>query len=178
MVNYKNGKIYKLVTDKDPSLVYIGSTTSTLSRRKSGHKNNFIRWQSSGCGNYVTSFDVFKCDNNPTIVLIERCTCSTKEELLKRERYWIERLTCVNKNIPGRTDTEYWKDNREKYLAKKKRHYNKHKDQYLKKSQQKYNITKHHISNDKYLCVCGSYIRTFGRPRHERTKKHQTFINK
>ena len=36
MVNYQNGKIYKLVNNVDDE-IYVGSTTTSLSRRKGGH---------------------------------------------------------------------------------------------------------------------------------------------
>ena len=43
------------------------------------------------------------------ISLLEDYSCNTKDELLARERYWIEqhRVILVNKNIPSRTDEEY-----------------------------------------------------------------------
>jgi len=41
MVNYKNGKIYKLINHSMPDIVYYGSTTQKLCNRLTGHKDNF-----------------------------------------------------------------------------------------------------------------------------------------
>ena len=37
------------------------------------------------------------------IVLVEEYPCSTKDELFKRERYYIENNTCINKHAPSMT---------------------------------------------------------------------------
>jgi len=85
MVNYANGKIYKLVNNIDEK-EYVGSTCNPLYKRKGQHKGmaglhperrvyahlNKIRWE------------------NVEIILIENYPCANREELTKRERYWIE----------------------------------------------------------------------------------------
>lgn len=48
------------------------------------------------------------------IVLLEDYPCEDKEQLLKRERHYIESLICVNKRIPSRPQKEYKKLYREK----------------------------------------------------------------
>ncbi len=122
VVDYTESKIYKLVschTDK----VYIGSTTQLLSRRKQRHvcclKKNKITCSSSE----IISLGPDDCQ----IVLIESYPCSTKEELLLRERYWIENTNCVNKKIPIRSKEEsaqlaleYRIRDKEKIYARKK----------------------------------------------------------
>ena len=50
------------------------------------------------------------------IFLIERFSCDTKEELLARERYYIETVDCVNKKIPLRTQAEWYQNNRERLI--------------------------------------------------------------
>jgi len=57
--------------------------------------------------------------------LIEDFSCKRSEELHARERYWIENTECVNKNIPTRTDKEYYQDNKEIYF---KKYYEEHKE--------------------------------------------------
>ena len=100
MVNYKNGKIYKLVCET--GLIYIGSTTQNLKDRLRDHKK-----KGNGC----------KCKAfiNPKIELIENVECETKTELLTRERYYIESIECVNLRIPLRTYEESLKHRREQY---------------------------------------------------------------
>ena len=102
MVNYQDGKIYKLVGS---GLTYVSSTSQRLSKRLYGHKNNFHQYQKGNCRN-TTSFQIIE-RGNVDIVLLEKFPCNTKEELHARERYWIEKLDCVNKIIPTRTNKEY-----------------------------------------------------------------------
>ena len=136
MPNYQNGKIYKLITDINPELVYIGSTCQPLSKRKSTHKSKHKAFI-AGKGHYVTSFRVFDVDPNPTIVLLEACPCNSKEELRARERHWIENTACVNQKIPGRTDKEYYATHKDQYKQAHKKYYETHKDK-CKQAQKAY----------------------------------------
>ena len=113
MVNYKQGKIYKIqchVTDK----IYIGSTSQLLlSQRLKDHVQDYKKYKYKGRLNYVTSFEIIK-NNNYSIILMESVPCETKNELHKRERYHIEKNVCVNKYVPLRTNHEYNIDNVQK----------------------------------------------------------------
>jgi hypothetical protein len=103
MPDYQKSKIYKLTTPQDENLVYYGSTTISLSRRKSNHKLDYIKR-----GNKMTSSKLFELGVNDVIItLVEEFVCESKEELIKRERFYIENNQCINKNIPGRTKQEY-----------------------------------------------------------------------
>ena len=106
MVNYQDGKIYKIVCD-DKDLVYVGSTCEpTLARRLAKHKSSYRDWLKDSSKPYYTSFKILE-RNNVDIVLVESCPCNSKDELHKRERHYIESIKCVNKLVPGRTDKEY-----------------------------------------------------------------------
>ena len=106
MVNYNLGKIYKLVSG---DLTYIGSTCEpTLARRLAGHRSDYNRWK-AGKSHFVTSFKILE-QGNYDMVLIEDCPCEKKDQLHKRERYYIDTLECINKVIPGRTMDEYKKN--------------------------------------------------------------------
>lgn len=50
-------------------------------------------------------FDKYGVENCE-IVLLESVNCNSKEELLARERWFIENNKCVNKYIPFRTPEE------------------------------------------------------------------------
>ena len=125
MVNYQLGKIYKIVCNKT-GLIYVGSTCEpTLARRLAKHKgsyNYYLNHQQEK-NRYMTSFKIIENDDCD-IVLIENCPCENKDELHKRERYYIESLDCVNKVIVGQTDKEY----REQNKAKNKEWRNNHKE--------------------------------------------------
>jgi len=119
MPNYKNSKIYKLVslqTDK----IYIGSTTQPLYKRFGKHKT---------VENKCMSKELIKYDDCK-IILIENLECNNKEELCKRERYYIDlyKDIIINKYIPSRTTKEYNEDTKEK----RKEYYENNKEKIKK----------------------------------------------
>ena len=67
----------------------------------------------------MTVFGIFEKYGveNCCIVLLEMVNASNIDELMARERHWIQSTPCVNKVIPGRTDAEWYVDNCEKVLA-------------------------------------------------------------
>lgn len=123
MPDYSKGKIYKIVCN-DTGLTYIGSTTTELNRRLSHHKNDL------NC----SSKEIIQ-NNNYHIELIEDVNATCKLELLKRERYWIENIDCVNKIIPTRTKDElnmykkqWYENDKERINKYKKQWYQQHKE--------------------------------------------------
>lgn len=87
MINYTNSKIYKLVNSVD-NLIYVGSTTSTLTKRLSEHKT---------CANRNPTRRVYQHLNrigwnNVRIVLVESVSCANKDELIRAEQFHIDSL--------------------------------------------------------------------------------------
>jgi len=124
MSNYENAKIYKLYSLSEPSLVYYGSTTNSLSKRMTQHKHSFNE------NRKITSKLIFK-NNDEVIELVEEFPCNSKTELRIREGYYIQNNICVNIRQAGRTSKEYYIDNKEKL----KDYYENNKDK--KKENQK-----------------------------------------
>tara|TARA_R110001599_G_scaffold352409_1_gene587198 strand:+ start:3198 stop:3593 length:396 start_codon:yes stop_codon:yes gene_type:complete len=89
-------------------LTYVGSTTQTLNMRLLHHKCAYRKWK-RGKANYITSFDILEHEHK--ITLIEECT---EENIKEKEGDWIRTLNCVNKRIAGRTDKQYYQDNRKR----------------------------------------------------------------
>lgn len=123
MPDYKLGKIYKLES-LSTGLVYIGSTTQTLSQRLAGHKKDYICYK-KGNGDFTTSYKVLECEDYK-ILLVEDYPCDRKEQLHAREGEWIRKMDCVNKVIPGRTKKQYRQENSIK-INELNRIYNKKK---------------------------------------------------
>jgi len=135
-MDYKNGKIYTLrshQTDK----IYIGGTTTSLHKRLYNHKKTYECWN-RGKHAYLTSVEILKYPD-VYIELLEEFPCDNKLQLNTREGEYIRTMDCVNKNIPGRTPTEYYNDNRDLILRKKREcydkdqkreYYNTHKERY------------------------------------------------
>ena len=156
-----NGKIYK-ITDNTNDNIYIGSTCKTLEERLSRHKYDYKSFL-KGLYNNTRSFDIIK-NNDYKIDLLENCQIKTKQELLARERYYIENNNCLNQVIPGRSKKEiidyqkdYYNENKEKLKASSKNNREANKDKL----------------NEKFDCECGGkYIYTH-KSTHIKTAKHQ-----
>ena len=187
MLDYKEGKIYKIYNDEIPDKVYYGSTCNTLVKRLYNHKVGFGK-------------DKKKCTSSvlfpgAKIVLVEKFPCNDKDELRKRERFYIENNKCVNIVIPGRSKKEWHKDNKgtKEYVKKRKEYYKKNKEK-IKKYGNEYRLeNKEKIKErkkeayekgkgeneyikkrkEKIECdICKCMINKMNFQRHCKTKKH------
>jgi hypothetical protein len=100
MVNYKNGKIYKIISAQTDN-IYVGSSTQPLSVRMAYHRMTHERYN-EGIGGYVTSSVLLEYPD-AKIILIESYPCDNKEQLRAREQYHID----INKNICVNTNAAY-----------------------------------------------------------------------
>ena len=133
---YQFGKIYKL-TSEHTNKIYVGSTCQELLNvRLKQHTYNYKRWKDKK-GNYVTSYVLFEL-GLVQISLLEDYPCNTKEELISRERHWIELHLdiLVNKNIPTRTNKEYYEDNKEKEKERHKKYIEANKERHIEYTKQ------------------------------------------
>ena len=152
MVNYNNGKVYKLEC-LTTGLIYIGSTTKEyLSQRLADHIRAFRMYQ-NGKGYLITSFKVLE-NNNYRIELLESVNCSSKDELHTREGHYIRTLDCVNRCVMGRTMKEYCAE-----------YYTKNKKEIQDRMKQP------------FQCECGALIQYSEKARHSKTKKHLNYLN-
>ncbi len=113
MKDYSKTIMYKIVGS---GMTYYGHTTLTLGQRKSVHlcdANRGKKRRQCTASRIVLAGDF-------EMVWLEDYPCSNKKEVQKRERWWIENHECVNKNIPGRTWSEYYYDNKVKRQEQKK----------------------------------------------------------
>jgi adenylate kinase family enzyme len=180
MVNYQNGKIYK-ITSYQTDAVYYGSTCNTLAKRFQSHKDAFKYKK------YPPMSKQILCYEECMITLVEKYPCNDKSELTARERYYIENNECVNKQLPGRTVAE-WREDNKKILSEKSRKYQATNAEKIKIYQSEYRKI-HNEKNKEYYkkyyennrhkktnCCCGSVYSYLSKARHEKTKKHQNFI--
>ena len=125
MPNYQDGKIYTIRNYADNSLIYVGSTTQTLSRRLAKHRTD--------CKGGKTRISLYThiTDNdwsNWYIELYEYYPCNSRTELEKREGEVIREIGTINKMVAGRTHKEYYKDNADKIKEKNKKYYEENVD--------------------------------------------------
>ena len=156
-IKLSKAKIYKIIDNTNDN-IYIGSTCCSLKTRLSKHKSNYKRFL-NGLYHNVKSFNILKNDDYK-IELLENCDIKTKDELLARERFYIENNDCLNKVVPGRTDKEYYNDNKDKI-----------KDYYIT-NKDRINIKR----NQKIDCECGGKFTIRSKARHIKSTKHQEFI--
>ena len=83
MPDYSRGKIYKIVCN-ETGLIYVGSTCEpTLARRLAKHVGDYKCWKKEK-RNFVTSYKILE-KQNYDIVLLESCSCESKDELHKEK---------------------------------------------------------------------------------------------
>ena len=123
MPDYSKSKIYHIVCNITGD-TYYGSTVQKISQRMNGHRNK-----------------VSKCLSKPIIErgdyhygLVEDYKCDNLEQLLMRERYYVDNNDCVNKICPIRTKEEklaqlkLWREeHKEEIAAKAKAYHEEHK---------------------------------------------------
>ena len=192
MVDYSKSKIYKIepINSEDEGDIYIGSTTKdTLAQRMSTHRCNYRSWK-NGKYHPISSFDLFEKYGleNCLILLIESFPCKSKDELRSREGFYIKSMKCVNKLMAGRTQKEYYEENKQSITFDKKQYYFENILKMREQSLEYYNQNKEKCQNRrrKYyyeiqkqqpsiICDCGSYYKN--KYEHLKTKKHQAYLS-
>jgi hypothetical protein len=193
--NYKSSKVYKLISNNSLS-IYIGSTTQSLSVRKAEHLKHFNQFL-DGKREWVCKSGELFFDGDVDIILLEEFECDNKEQLRAKEREYIEKNNCLNKNIPNQTIKE-WRDKNKDSLKHKHNEYYKsikhlrQTEEYKLKtkiSRKPYNpdtdkrkteegrLKRKESRNKqtKHICDCGSSYNSDTKSRHLKTKKHQEF---
>jgi len=152
MPDYSKGKIYKLWSPST-GLTYIGSTCQSIAMRLAGHVRN-KKCHDIGKYNYVTSFEILEY-NDYRIDLLEEYPCENRMQLNKREGEIITQIDCINKNIAGRTQKQYYEANKDEI-----REWHKHY----------YEANKETLSKQIPCSLCGRILRTDKMKRHQTTK--------
>jgi len=169
---YQNAKIYQIVGNVENSKRYIGSTVQPLSKRMGCHRDTYRTINTYTSREIFDEYGIENC----SIVLIENFPCDSKEELFKRERYWIETMDCVNKCIPTRTKKERYEDNKEEILNKMKIYRNSNKDEVNERIRKIKQNNKDYYE-EQFICECGGKYKRCSKTVHFKTKKHQKYIS-
>jgi Zn ribbon nucleic-acid-binding protein len=152
---YQRGKVYAIICRKTDRQ-YVGSTCEpTLAKRLAQHVKEFKIWKKNK-SRFVSSYDIIK-NNDYYIILLELCSCNSKDELRMCEQKHINLRECVN-------ICKAFITKEEKIMNKEK------KQEYHKKYKEdnKYNEKR----KIQYTCKCGATICKGGKARHERTQIH------
>jgi len=162
MIDYKKGKIYKIVNDLNDE-IYVGSTVNTLSQRMAHHKYDFERYPDRKIYKFIR--DIGGDWSHCKIILIEDYPCERKEQLLQREQYYKKIATLNNYNCFG-------------FDKKRKKKYNKeyreaNKDKIKEYKEKYYESNKGAKIN---ICICGKEYTKWNKSQHEKTKYHKKYI--
>lgn len=196
------GTIYRIICLPEPNIQYIGSTFTTTKQRWSEHKKFYKIYKSTLHYPKVSIypyFDEYGIDNFKLIKIKEYQVWREHQKDTKHlrvyEQLWINRTRCVNINnafgIKRLTSMKYNK----KYYEKNKEHIKERIRKYRLKPEvkqrekivkKKYNQSeKGKKKNKEYeekrklikiSCSCGSIVGKSDIRRHERTKKHLSYI--
>jgi len=141
MPDYSKGSIYKIVCN-NTELIYIGSTCQPLHQRLSGHVRSYK------FGRYYSSGEII-ANANYSIILIEEYPCENKQQLLRKEREYIDSMDCVNKyrkfvSIEEKKEKKkkYRELNKDKLKEYHKEYKNTNKDVIIEKNKEHYNNNK------------------------------------
>jgi hypothetical protein len=176
------GKIYKILCNETGE-VYYGSTIRTLSHRKNGHKQDVKKYD-EGKKTKCECYNIIK-RGNFTMSLVEEYSFDNKQQLLWRERHYIENNECVNTRRPIATKKDKYENVKirlqkpevhEKKLQADKDYRARNKDSEEWK-QRKAESEKKYRDNCKVIeCECGSNVKSFLIKEHLKTQKHQNYI--
>jgi len=108
-------KIYCIEDIND--LKYVGSTTQLLCARMRGHRHDKCRGRNASSSKLHLEHSI--------IYLLEECPEDLRKE---RERYWIDKIDCVNLLKLDFDEKEWRKEYMKKYNAK---YYSENKEYYL-----------------------------------------------
>ena len=203
MPNYQNGKIYT-IRHPDTEKYYLGSTTQALSERFRGHKRlqNTTAKQLFDLGIdqcYIELLENYQCnsveeltkregelirlhkDNLVNKIIVGRTKKEyhqdNKETIAEKQKIYYQ----TNKEILVEKQKIYHDNNKDTIYEKQKIYRDNIDDNRIKDTKKiYYDNNKERISEKtkpKFTCDCNSVVRISDKIRHEKTKKHQLFIN-
>jgi hypothetical protein len=166
------GYVYKIANAND-SIIYIGSTTETLTKRWEKHVLNYRCWLKSG-GSACAIFHSFQEHgiNSFDIHLISEHDISHQRQLHQAEQLVIDKTKgAINRQRSFRTPTQlqeyqrqYRTDNRDAIRVNRQEYYKQNRESI---------IASRKVSYD---CDCGGRYQTTDRSKHMRTQKHQRWV--
>ena len=199
MPNYQNGKVYTIRNYTDNEMIYVGSTTETLSRRLAKHRDNCKVGKKISLYSHIVDNDW----SNWYIELHEYYPCNNRTELEKREGEVIRGIGTINKCIAGRTKEEYREDNADKikkYREDNAEYFKKYREdnpEKIKKYTKKYrednadkikekrkiyrednaNIIKEKAKIQICCNICGTFSTKSNLARHQKSKNCMSALN-
>ena len=151
--DYSNTIIYEIVcNDLNVKDIYVGHTTK-FTKRKSYNKNSCHNVNDKAYKYKV--YETIRNNggwNNWSMNEIDVYDCKNKNEAIKYEQHWYERLEAnLNMCNPIKNKEKYQNDNKEKQQLKKQEYYRKNKEKIKEKVKLYRNDKKDEISEKKKI---------------------------
>ena len=183
-MNFQKAKIYKIWNNTNDKL-YIGSSCSTLGNRMAKHRYN----ARNSTENSLLYDEMRRLGiDNFFIELMEETPCENIEQLRAIEGKYIRKYGTLNKIIAGRTNKEWFDENREYKREMDRMYRQSHKEQnsenckkwrennkeYKSQKAKEYRAKNEHIIKQSHMCeICGGQYQSKAKLKHQRTDKHQ-----
>jgi hypothetical protein len=181
MMNCKTGYVYKIISNQS-NHVYVGSTFNRLSDRLRQHAYGYAAWSSQICNevNDITTMSIYPYFeqygvSDFTIVLIKEYIVVDRQHLLAFEQVWINKLECVNKHAAFNPLNRSSKLRQRSCKQRIDDWKTNNKDK-INRAQQRYRDKTRDQRNEKITCGCGKNYTYSHKARHQRTKKHQHWL--
>lgn len=160
-MSYKLGTVYRIVCLSNPELPpYIGSTFNELRHRWTQHKQDYQKYLKGGKFHNLSIypyFSLYGIENFKIIKIKEYLVYREHEKDRKHlsvyEQLWLNKLKNLNKFRAFNIKHIYF-SNYDKNRKNKKKEYN----------------------SQIHYCPCGKTITLHSKSRHEKTKKHQAYL--
>ena len=167
---YQNSKVYKIIDNTENQYYYIGSTHSTLSKRLYNHKQEGRLHPEQRKNKYFNSIDW-----NVRIILINEFKLENKDQLRREEdkiiRECINDPKCLNMRREIITPDEN-RTRRKQYTIDHQEHKTEYDREYREINKERIK----QIDSIIFTCICGSSYNGKHKTRHEKTKKHQSWL--
>jgi hypothetical protein len=169
------GRVYK-ITNKDESIVYVGSTVLKLEERWNIHKNHYQRWL-NGEPRSCSIYQYFRDNGVDTfrIYLVSECSIESHSQLRQLEQKVIEENNCINKIKAFRSDKQlaaYQLDYQEKHKDQRQ---NYMKD-YRETNRERVREQAYALASQRVDCVCGLTYTRYHKDRHQKSKRHHQLM--
>ena len=174
------GIIYCLKSNQTDK-IYIGSSTLSLKKRFSLHKNAYKKYYDK---RKYSSFELLKYDDC-YIELIKIVCCSRKNLYILEGQEIMKNEKCINKLIAGNmikfsSIIAYNKQHEtKKYSQEEINETKKHNEKtYMKKylKTEKYKNYQKEYNKNRNLCNCGGFYKMKHKNEHEKTNKHKKYL--
>ena len=160
--DYTNGKIYAVYNYIDPSLIYVGSTCQSLSKRLSKHRREVNSKKSQTIPLYMKMREIGK--QHFYIELIEEYPCDNNEQLRAREGHYIRERGTLNGRIEERTHEEWKEENKERLKEYRRKRWQDKREEATT------------FSKMRFICECGVEMCNASKSRHQYSQKHQVYV--